>query len=551
MNMRLAVVTVVGTVGALLAAPPVASAQTMEFEEEEAEDTMTFGEEQASGDGEDDQVDAQTGQARKFLKEGKNLYGQKKYDEASLIFHRIIDKDKLAAESVVPEARYELGKTLFRMDLYQGALWQFGQIVSAGASHPYYVPVLNGLLSLSEVIPADPTLRKYLASYVGRFPKQVPEKYRDQYAYLTGRHFYGKLDVPKAVEMLEAVSEQSPLYTKARYILATTHVANYDAQPALEAFKEVLQHLVTRREERGLEAEQTKLLELTHLGMARVFYSTGDYETSLKYYGKIDRGSPRWAQALFEAGWANFQLDRYNKALGNLHSLNSPFFDHAYFPEGPVLAAVIYFYNCKYDRVRHELDNFEYTYNPLQTEMQRILDENPDSSSMFDWYQKLQEGDVDIDSRTTRIIRAALDDKKVKAKFDLVNQVQREVQKIESMPDSWSSSALGESLLQEATLSESSATDEAGGLARQRLKRRVDKLNDLINQKEKVLFEVARAEKGQLEGDIRAGMEVEEQDGDKERFEVGDEKMYWEFDGEYWRDEIGQYVFNIQSQCQR
>lgn len=550
MNMRRAVVTVVGTVGALLAAVPGASAQTMEFEKEEAEDTMTFGEEEASSeDGE--QTDAQAGQARKFLKEGKNLYDQKKYDEASLIFYRIIDKDKLAAESVVPEARYELGKTLFRMDLYQGALWQFGQIVKAGESHPYYVPALNGLLSLSEVIPADPTLRKHLASYVDRFPKQVPEKYRDQYAYLTGRHFYSKLDVPKAVQMLEAVSEQSPLYAKARYILATTHVANYDAQPALEAFKEVLEHLITRREERGLMAEQQKLLELTRLGMARVFYSTGDYETSLKYYGKIDRGSPRWAQALFEASWANFQLDRYNKALGNLHSLNSPFFDHAYFPEGPVLAAVIYFYNCKYDRVRHELDNFEYTYKPLQTEMQRVLDENPDSSSMFDWYEKLQEGNVDIDSRTTRIIRAALDDKEVKAKFELVSQVKREVQKIESMPDSWSSSALGESLLQEATLSESSATDEAGGLARQRLQRRVDKLNDLINQKEKVLFEVARAEKGQIEDDIRAGMEVEKQDGEKKRLEVSGEQMYWEFDGEYWRDEIGQYVFNIQSQCQR
>jgi tetratricopeptide (TPR) repeat protein len=551
MNVRLAVVTVVGTLGALLAAVPTASAQTMEFEEDEAEETMTFGEEEASSEDEKKQTDAQAGQARKFLKEGKNLYKQKKYDEASLIFYRIIDKGKLAAESVVPEARYELGKTLFRMDLYQGALWQFGQIVKSGESHPYYVPALNGLLSLSEVIPADPTLRKHLASYVDRFPKQVPEKYRDQYAYLTGRHFYSKLDVPNAVRMLEAVSEQSPLYAKARYILATTHVANYDAQPALAAFKEVLQHLVTRREERGLTAEQQKLLELTHLGMARVFYSTGDYETSLKYYGKIDRGSPRWAQALFEASWANFQLDRYSKALGNLHSLNSPFFDHAYFPEGPVLAAVIYFYNCKYDRVRHELDNFEYTYKPLQSEMQRILDEQPDSTSMFDWYQKLREGDVDIDSRTTRIIRAALDDKEVQAKFDLVEQVKQEVQKIDSMPNSWSSSALGEALLQEATLSESSATDEAGGVARQRLKRRVDKLNDLINQKEKVLFEVARAEKGQLEDDIRAGMEVDKQDGDAERLEVSDEQMYWEFDGEYWRDEIGQYVFNIQSQCQR
>ncbi len=548
MRRRLAVV-ILGAVGALLGAPQSAASQTMEFGEEDAEETMEFGEEETSGD--DEQVEAEAGPAKDILKEGQGLYKEKKYDEASLIFYRILDEDKLAAPSVVPEARYELGKTLFRMDLYQGALTQFGEIVNEGESHPYYVPALNGLLSLSEVIPADPVLQQHLASYVDRFPDQVPEKYRDRYAYLTGRHFYRKLDVPKAVEMLGAVRPKSRLYPKARYILATTHVANYDAEPALEAFKGVLQHLIDQRQRGGLNAEQRKLLELTNLGMARVFYSTGDYETSLKYYDQIERGSPRWAQALFESSWAYFQLDRYNKALGNLHSLNSPFFDDAYFPEGPVLSGVIYFYNCKYDRVRYELDNFEYTYTPLQEEMQRILDENPDSSSMFEWYQQLQDGEVDTDPRTTRIIRAALDDKEVTSKFRLVEQIEREVDKIESMPDSWSSSSLGETLTQDAALAESSATDEAGELARQRLQRRVDKLGDLINQKEKVLFEVARAEKGQLEADIRAGMEVEQQAGEAGAVEVSNEEMYWQFDGEYWRDEIGEYVFNINSQCQR
>ncbi|MFB6374171.1 MAG: tetratricopeptide repeat protein [Bradymonadaceae bacterium] len=246
--MRRAVVTVIVTVVGLGAGVSSASAQTMEFGADEAEEV---GGDESKGDsskGEGgDKKAAASDQAKSFLKEGKKLYKNKKYDQASLIFYKIINKDKLAAETIVPEARYQLGKTLFRMELYQGALSQFGKIIESGESHPYYVPTLNGLLSLAEVIPAEPSLRKYLAKYADLFPQQVPEKYRDRYAYLVGRHFYNQAANKKAVKMLKYVSQRSPLYAKARYILAITHVSTYSAKPAVQSFKQVLQQTRQRR----------------------------------------------------------------------------------------------------------------------------------------------------------------------------------------------------------------------------------------------------------------------------------------------------------------
>jgi tetratricopeptide (TPR) repeat protein len=413
------------------------------------------------------------------------------------------------------------------------------------------MPALRGLLSLSEVIPADPSLREHLSKYAGRFPQQVPEKYRDRYAYLTGRYFYDQLNIQQSVRMLEFVSQRSKFYARSRYILGITHVANYAAKPAVSAFKDTLRYLVSAEESGELDEEQNKLMELTRLAMARVFYSTGDYETSLKYYDKIGRDSPRWPQALFEKSWAFFQLDQYNKALGNLHSLNSPFFADSYFPEGPILASTVYFYNCKYERATNELDEFEFTYEPLKGKMQSVLDTNGDAASMFQWYQKLKKGDVGFSQDVYRIVEAAIDDKEVQAKFELVDLIDDEVQKIESMPKSWKNSPLGETLAQEASLARTFAVDDAGSTARQRLKRRVRKLTDLINQKKKILFEVARAQKQNIEADIRAEMNVSGNKTEAEKIEVSGEEMYWEFEGEYWRDEIGKYVFNINSQCKR
>jgi tetratricopeptide (TPR) repeat protein len=512
-----------------------------------AQGTMSFGTEDVAQPA----APQDAGPYDEFLAEGKKLYDAGKYDEASLMFYKIVSATEPAAEVVRPEAQYELGKALLRLELYQGALSYFGRIVDIGDTHPFYLPALRGLVLLTDAIPGDPALMDRLAVYSSYFPQNVPEKYRDQFAYLVGRHLYQQMRTDEALRLLTAVSERSPYYAPSRYIAAITHVANYRAEPAVEQFKEVLRYLEGRDAAGELSPKERELLELTTLGMARTFYSTGDYGTSLKYYSQIDRDSERWPQALFESSWAFFQTDDYNKALGNLHSLNSPFFSDAYFPEGPILSAVIYFYNCKYPRVRSVLSDFDYYYAPLKDDVQAVIAQYQDPTQMYDWIRKLQNGEVDFDPRVYQILDAALNDAEVSRTFELVEVIEKETEKIETMPDAWKSSPLGVSLVQESQLALSFARNNAGTLASQRLERVVRELDELIRQKEEIKFEVARAEQGQIQADIRAGMNVVENVTRAPEIEVTDEQLYWTFDGEYWRDELGAYVFNMNSECSR
>ncbi|MBA2661691.1 MAG: hypothetical protein H0U74_05310 [Bradymonadaceae bacterium] len=526
---RLATALVVA--GSLVMAGPAAA----------ADDDMNFGAEEG-----------EVGHLSELLKQGKLLYEQKNYAEASLIFHNILSDEAFGAEAYFPEAEYELAKTLFRMELYQGALAYFGRIVDQGDFHPYYVPALRGLLLLTDVIPGDALLNERLATYVERYPADVPDQYRDRYAYLVGRYFYNTMDVDQALRMLNMVTSRSDLYPSARYISAITHVANYDAKPAVDAFRDVLRFLSQRNEATGkLNADERTLLDLTNLGMARVFYSTGQFDTSLRYYSRLTRTSPLWLQSLFESSWAFFQVDQYNHALGNLHTLNAPFFSDAYFPEGPVLSAVIFFYNCKYGRVRNVLEDYEYTYDGLRKEIASVMQNNDDPMEMFKWVQKLRADKSDYDAQLFRILDAALGDEQVKQKFDLVDSIARESKKMESMAATWKSSKLGDLLIQESGLANSFAVSDAGELTQQRLQRVVRELEDLIMQQKRILFEVARAERGEIEADIRAGMLLDGQATDKAQLKVSDEQLYWTFDGEYWRDELGFYVFSINSECRR
>jgi hypothetical protein len=79
----------------------------------------------------------------------------------------------------------------------------------------------------------------------------------------------------------------------------------------------------------------------------------------------------------------------------------------------------------------------------------------------------------------------------------------------------------------------------------------VDELNDLISQSLKIEFEVASAEKGVLENRLQ-GAGFENRSTQKGPiYATDDEHIYWPFTGEYWRDELGYYLYTIKSECGR
>lgn len=480
------------------------------------------------------------------LAEGKALYEQGKFEEASLAFFKVTQS---AGDLLRGEAEYELGKTLLKMELYQGALSYFGKIVDLGEMHPFFIPTLRGLVLLTDVMHEDAVLIERLAAYKD-FLNDVPEKYRDRFSYLVGRHLYTQLEIDDALRLLGQVKPASDDFAKARYIAGVTHVADYDAEAAVDAFKDTLRVLMTKRDNSSLNEDETKLLHLANLGMARVFYSTGSVGTSLKFYSEVPRSSDLWATALFESSWAYFQVDQYNKALGNLHSLFSPFFRTEYFPEAPILSAVIFFYNCKYDRVRASLEEFAFTYEPMLAAVQNVLaTKGDDPEGMFEWLLAVRDGAESPELRA--VAESTIDDQQVRNKINLIRSIEQEIALLAEKPSTWKGSGLGSNLSQDANLAISFARGDAGGIVIQRLERVAREIQDYTLEQEKILFEVTRAERGEIEADLRNEMAVESNVTKPPRVKVSDEELYWTFEGEYWRDELGFYLFTVNSECKR
>ena len=479
------------------------------------------------------------------LEEALKSYKAKDFLRASLILYRVVSRNEVAVSPVEQKAEYTLGKTLYRLGLFQASVNFFDRVVQGGPDHRYYKATCKWLYYLSRKISGDPGLLEKIAKYK---PEDCPAEFRQELSFLLGQYHYKRGAVETGLPFLRQVGAESRYFPKAKFLEGISYVRLEQPKPAAEAFKDLLRATVTADE----VTEDLKYFnQLAILSMARVFYSIGDFRKAVKYYDQILLDSTLWLDALFEASWSFFRLNNHQKALGNLHTLNSPFFKDEYVPEGPILKAVIFYSNCNYERTRETINQFRTTYEPLRDEIKGYLDSFADPAEFYGFLSKLQDSGTSMSPRFKQIINAAFRDKTLKRANAYIRELDREVALIRGSKSTWSKSRLAELIIQETEVIKSLAVHEAGTLAKARLQRVVDELNSLISQALKIEFEVTTAERGIIENKLQGNEFKNKARGSGPQYATDDEHIYWPFTGEYWRDELGYYLYTIKSECGR
>ncbi len=480
------------------------------------------------------------------LEEALKAYKKRDFLRASLILFRVVSRNEVAVSLVEQKAEYTLGKTLYRLGLFQASLNFFDRVVQAGPEHRYFKATCKWLYYLSRKISGDPGLLEKIAQYK---PNDCPAEFRPELSFLLGQYHYKKGAVETGLRFLTLVTPGSRYFPKAKFLQGISYVRLDQPKPAVEAFKELLRATILADE---LTEDLRYFNQLALLSMARVFYSTGQFRNAVKYYDQIPLDSTLWLDALFEASWTFFRMNNHEKALGNLHTLNSPFFNDEYVPEAPILAAVIFYSNCNYERTRDTINDFRLTYEPLRDEVKGYLDSFADPTEFYEFLEKLQSSSgAAISPIVRQILNAAFQDKALKRINAYVRELNRESDLIRRSKSSWARSKLAELIIQETEVIKSLAVHEAGRLAKARLQRVVDELNDLISQSLKIEFEVASAEKGILQNRMQGAGFVNKSGRKGPVYATDNEHIYWPFTGEYWRDELGYYLYTIQSECGR
>jgi len=507
------------------------------------------------------------GQMTQEAAAAKKLFDRERWSEAALALHRVVNGETDDDPGNKQLAQYYLAISLYRLKFYQASYAIFS-VIADNRNHLKFKETLLWLAKLATQLPepADIIERvgKYTDEQVARFDNPQQRDLYWQLNYMLGRYKYRNRQYEESIRLFQKVDRRSEYYVKAQFFTGISYVQVRKSVPAVDAFQRIEKAL-----EEGVEGveDEARMRDLAYMSMARTFYSASiklDAETNqpnidtnrlsaaVKYWNRVDVASEYWLDALFEESWAYFMAGDYPRSLGNIHTIQSPYFPHAFYPEADVLKAVIYFSNCNYDAATIVVARFNQKFIPLKDELEKILKrfKGPNQEEpFFKFLIEVREGKGDLDPKIRPIVESALSDRQLLRNIEYVRVLDDEMARFKKAPPSFTGSGLGQQVEDSLKLARELAVRQAGELALSRYQRNVDELNEHLRNGEKILIDITAAQRNLLDEKIQKGQVSKAESKIYGVVKPDEEHVLWPFDGEYWRDELGFYRQVVTSKC--
>jgi TolA-binding protein len=502
------------------------------------------------------------------------LYQQESYAQAAVQFQRVVQKETGDEPGNVQKAQFFLGKCFYHLKFYQAALGVFEEIALMSTGHLFFSTTLQWLAQLARELPEPAGIVGLVGRYgdsisvLQQFNTSETSDLYNELLYLMGRFWYQKGEFAKARDFFLEIDREHENFIKAIFFVGITHVRERRAEPAAKAFLQIIEKYDGKL---FLSDEEERFLNLAWLSLARIYYSTKHYESAMEAWSKIPQSSEYYLDALFEESWAFFQVDQLDRALGNIHTINSPYFEQSFYPESIILKAVIYFGMCMFEDAQYTVDEFRKEYEPLQTELQSALQTFSDNKAFYDFLVNVRNSeekdliseDAKADEKSAgkavgsfttdimHVMKGALGDRTLLRNLEYVEVLSAEEDKLKKMPSVFVNSGAGIRIQQDINTAKTVAIDNTGNLVRARYERLLAEIHDFMNQGTRVEIEILKALRGELDIEISAEQEVSGPTIKAAKISSDAEHQLWPFEGEYWRDELGYYRQPISNRCGR
>jgi hypothetical protein len=499
--------------------------------------------------------------ARASLPDVKRSFDLGQYFTAARIAFNDANRSSLPAEKAMSYAW--AAHSLVKAGLDQSALYFFIrtlQLRDRGANQK----VLELAPLFLERSGAD-FLKKFLIQYTRAEDYPADAKNAFHLAIARDRLLQG--DDAGAVKAASLVASAHPLHPLALQIRGAAEVMQNQLSKALEDFK--LCELKASQRDQARELQSPELagrwLEFRKnasrdLGarciadQARVLYELGNFEEADRCYDRIAKASFVWTDTLFEHAWNSYSRSEYNRALGKLVSYRSPSLRFVFNSEVDVLMAQSYLALCLYDDAAKVIEGYNREFGSLAKEVKAFLDANSgDARVYFTLGRKVLQEKLHSEIRMNRFLNRFVRSPYFQAlslSFDRVAAERAAIQRLDALhPETKTGPAAGFPGFLNAALDwrvrmiqllggvfvRNSMLDYYQILIADLEKMQFMKIDSLSHQKKRLL-------------DPAGASALERARGNRIP-ERRDDQTLWSFNGEFWNDEIGDYVFALESEC--
>ena len=151
----------------------------------------------------------------------------------------------------------------------------------------------------------------------------------------------------------------------------------------------------------------------------------------------------------------------------------------------------------------------------------------------------IRAGESDLDPFVEKVARKSLQDKTLEKYYAYVDRLETEEKKLGESSATFQDSGVGDVISENLDLTLSAAKEAAGNEARKRLAKQISEIKSLQREAIKVEYEILNKLKTVGEEGV----------GELQKPTIDSEHEIYNYNGEYWQDELGYYYYKVTSVC--
>ncbi|OFZ21507.1 MAG: hypothetical protein A2X94_08960 [Bdellovibrionales bacterium GWB1_55_8] len=473
-----------------------------------------------------------------FLRSAESAYRSGQYLQSARYAFSANEEDS----GLRPEAYSWITLSLMRAGLPNSASYFFIRTLQSG-NKAAIRRVLGETEALLVHVGGD-LLRKYLIRHTS-YGDYNPQN-RSAYLYSLGKEALLSGKEESAVGYFNGIQRGTGLWPVVLQLRASAYALQGKNELAVQDFRECQRRaddLAGGREPRESDDLRARCLA----GEARTLYAMDRFDDADRAYDRISKMSIVWPDVLFEQAWNSFARKEYNRTLGKLVSYKSPALKFVFNPEVDVLRSQSYLAMCLYSDANDVVNEFNANYTRVGEEVKRFVEKNSLNLMAFhELGRKAVQAPLytqsDLYRMMNRFVRSPYFRNLLKAEREISAEL---VSLRRQGTGGGGFSGFAEQVLQWRLRT----IQLLGGVfVKNSL---LDYHSALISDFEKMAFiklEMLKQAKDRLQ--VR---NASTKDGERERGDVEPSRRsyqyYWSFNGEFWNDELGDYVFGLESEC--
>lgn len=377
---------------------------------------------------------------------------------------------------------------------------------------------------------------------LGKFPSP-------SLAFVHGIKLFKQGRYSEAKKRLALVPQEHKFSPEARLTLGSIASIEDDQQTLQTEYGLCIQQAKKREDDAAEKEKLARYFEILkdtcQIHLARALYQSSNYADAMKAYDQIEKTSYRWPYILMERAWTAYQLEDYNRALGIGVTYKSPLLTSYFFPEAEVLSALSYYRLCLWNDALSKIEQFYEVYKPRAEELKGILVPHKDSHTYF---LELALAPIKENENKSPFIRQLLTQirKKIIFSVDLVNyrRAINENNHVQGIKDH----LFGKTLKEELKRMISFRTKKLNHFVKRNMFNFINDIHRMSHEMLNIKLEIMSDKRDLVYKNQQ--LISDRSRGSYDNIQRSLKQQFFDFRGEFWADELGDYSFGLKSNCE-